>query len=300
MSSRRDFITLLGGAAAWPPAARAQQGGKLPTIGFLGAGAGSDSVWKAWTAAFVQRLGELGWIEPLRSSTAGGRDAPSAMSTSQRSLSGSRSMSLSRLAPPWWRPRSPSRLASLSQPASWCDLFSEQGSRSSTATGPACVRRCRRVRADIISDLRLDERARPQDEHAGSLQRLARVARGGGADRPCPNSWTALDMAGDGLGLPRRQIEIIGEIGRWPILPILQTMFEGPKDPVEHRSRRRILGNCFSALPYAPCNAQTMGIQRPHLRTRLLEGDGDGGKWKRLGRISQRDAMDQGGPVLSE
>ena len=60
---RREFITLLGGAAAWPMAARAQQVSKLPTIGFLGAGSGSDSVWKDWTYAFVQRLRELGWVE---------------------------------------------------------------------------------------------------------------------------------------------------------------------------------------------------------------------------------------------
>ena len=61
---RREFITLLGGAAAaWPLAARAQQASKLPTIGFLGAGSGSDSVWKDWIAAFVQRLRELGWVE---------------------------------------------------------------------------------------------------------------------------------------------------------------------------------------------------------------------------------------------
>src|SRR5215469_14989184 len=59
---RRDFITLLGGAAAaWPLAARAQQPGKLPTIGFLGSG--TPSAWSPWTGAFVQRLRELGWIE---------------------------------------------------------------------------------------------------------------------------------------------------------------------------------------------------------------------------------------------
>jgi putative ABC transport system substrate-binding protein len=59
---RREFITLLGSAAAaWPLAARAQQPAKVPIIGFLGPG--SPSAWSAWTAAFVQRLRELGWIE---------------------------------------------------------------------------------------------------------------------------------------------------------------------------------------------------------------------------------------------
>jgi putative tryptophan/tyrosine transport system substrate-binding protein len=58
---RRDFISLAGGAAAyWPFAARAQQTGKLPTIGFLGADA---SAFSPWTAAFVGRMRELGWVE---------------------------------------------------------------------------------------------------------------------------------------------------------------------------------------------------------------------------------------------
>jgi putative ABC transport system substrate-binding protein len=57
---RRKFITLLAGAAVWPLGARAQQPGKLPTIGFLGSGAAAQS---QWTGAFVQRLRELGWIE---------------------------------------------------------------------------------------------------------------------------------------------------------------------------------------------------------------------------------------------
>lgn len=62
---RREFISLLGAAAAssfvWPLAARAQQSGKLPTVGFLGSQ--GQSTQNRWTDAFVQRLRELGWIE---------------------------------------------------------------------------------------------------------------------------------------------------------------------------------------------------------------------------------------------
>jgi putative ABC transport system substrate-binding protein len=59
---RREFITLLGGAAAaLPLAAHAQQTPKLPTIGFLGAN--NASFERGSTDAFVQRLRELGWIE---------------------------------------------------------------------------------------------------------------------------------------------------------------------------------------------------------------------------------------------
>jgi putative ABC transport system substrate-binding protein len=58
---RREFITLLGGAAAWPVSARAQQPRKLPTIGFLVAG--TPSTYSLWFAALVERLRELGWIE---------------------------------------------------------------------------------------------------------------------------------------------------------------------------------------------------------------------------------------------
>ena len=57
---RREFITLLGSAAAaWPLVARAQHSAK--TIGFLGAS--TLSSWSSWSAAFVQRLRELGWVE---------------------------------------------------------------------------------------------------------------------------------------------------------------------------------------------------------------------------------------------
>ena len=58
---RREFITLLGSAAAWPLAARAQQATKLSTIGYLGLGTLATESQRM--AAFVQRLRELGWVE---------------------------------------------------------------------------------------------------------------------------------------------------------------------------------------------------------------------------------------------
>ena len=57
---RRQFLTLLGGAAAWPLAARAQQPA-TPLIGVIAAG--TPSTHGQWIAGFVQRLRELGWIE---------------------------------------------------------------------------------------------------------------------------------------------------------------------------------------------------------------------------------------------
>src|SRR5262245_30986224 len=59
--SRRAFVTLLGSAAAWPLATRAQQGGHVPTVGFLVPN--TRSAASDWIDAFVVRLRELGWIE---------------------------------------------------------------------------------------------------------------------------------------------------------------------------------------------------------------------------------------------
>jgi putative tryptophan/tyrosine transport system substrate-binding protein len=57
---RRKFITLLGGAAAWPLGARAQQTRKLPTVAFMLFNASADT---ALSAAFTDRLRELGWTD---------------------------------------------------------------------------------------------------------------------------------------------------------------------------------------------------------------------------------------------
>src|SRR5262245_42802517 len=61
---RRDVITLLGGAAAWPIAASAQQEQRLRRIGWLAGGlAANDPESRARIEAFVKALRELGWTE---------------------------------------------------------------------------------------------------------------------------------------------------------------------------------------------------------------------------------------------
>jgi putative ABC transport system substrate-binding protein len=59
---RREFVRLIGGAAAaWPLAARGQQPGKSPVVGFLAAG--TQASHGEWVAGFAKRLSELGWTD---------------------------------------------------------------------------------------------------------------------------------------------------------------------------------------------------------------------------------------------
>jgi putative ABC transport system substrate-binding protein len=62
MIRRRGFITLLGGAAAWPLAARAQQRDQPRRIGLLLPAAADDQEFQVWVAALHQGLGQAGWI----------------------------------------------------------------------------------------------------------------------------------------------------------------------------------------------------------------------------------------------
>src|SRR5262245_48380433 len=84
--NRRQFIALLGGAAAaWPVAARAQQSAKRPIVGFLGDSTPLAESERA--AAFARRLHDLGWIEGR--TVAGRRAAASATPKSPPSSFGS-------------------------------------------------------------------------------------------------------------------------------------------------------------------------------------------------------------------
>ena len=63
MMKRRDFITLLGGAAAaWPLAARAQQGERVRRIGIIQTASSDDAEYQARVGALLQELQQLGWM----------------------------------------------------------------------------------------------------------------------------------------------------------------------------------------------------------------------------------------------
>jgi hypothetical protein len=58
---RREFITLMGGAAAWPVVARAQQRERMRRMGVLLPASASDSEYPTLVGAFLQELQQLGW-----------------------------------------------------------------------------------------------------------------------------------------------------------------------------------------------------------------------------------------------
>jgi putative ABC transport system substrate-binding protein len=62
MIERREFITVLGGAAAWPLAAQAQQGERMRHVGVLLPALSDNTDFQAWFGAFLQGLGQSGWI----------------------------------------------------------------------------------------------------------------------------------------------------------------------------------------------------------------------------------------------
>src|SRR5580704_16994721 len=61
MIRRRDFITLLGGAAAWPVAARAQQPARVRRLGILSGFDGNNPLFRSYVAETLKALSQLGW-----------------------------------------------------------------------------------------------------------------------------------------------------------------------------------------------------------------------------------------------
>jgi putative ABC transport system substrate-binding protein len=63
MIRRREFITLLSGAASWPLAARAQQDGRVRRVGWLSGRDENDPLAKTFVSAFIQALAGFGWTD---------------------------------------------------------------------------------------------------------------------------------------------------------------------------------------------------------------------------------------------
>ena len=104
---RREFITLLGGAAAaWPLAARAQQAERMRRIGVLLPAAADDPEFQARIAAFLQGLEQLGWTigRNVRIDTAGPAEMPPTFASTRRNWSRSRRTSSWPMAPRPWEP----------------------------------------------------------------------------------------------------------------------------------------------------------------------------------------------------
>ena len=104
MSTRREFITLFGGAAAWPITARAQQGERMPRIGVLVAPLESDREAQRWISALREGLEKLGWNDGrnVGSMFAGGPEMPNACAPLRWSWLARNRMSSSPAAgPPW-------------------------------------------------------------------------------------------------------------------------------------------------------------------------------------------------------
>jgi putative tryptophan/tyrosine transport system substrate-binding protein len=83
---RREFIALLGGAAAWPLAVHAQQSNRVKRLGVLWGLAENDSVYEPHLTAFKQRLQDLGWIDGrnIRVDTGSQAELPSASASRLR------------------------------------------------------------------------------------------------------------------------------------------------------------------------------------------------------------------------